>query len=72
MTYKLLHFDSDLSALKQAFGPSNEFIMSLKNNKQHNIMCSGTSSSILQEEAQFLASCTYEKETQWGKQASNL
>ncbi|KAJ0092161.1 hypothetical protein Patl1_25190 [Pistacia atlantica] len=62
----------DLFGLKQAFGPSNELIMSLQHNKQHNIIDRGTSSSILQEEAQFLASCTYEKETLWGKQASNL
>ncbi|KAK2647221.1 hypothetical protein Ddye_022416 [Dipteronia dyeriana] len=62
----------DLLHLKQSFGTSNEFIVSLQLSNQHNIIDGRTLSKSLQQEAQFLASCTYEEDTPWGKQIGFL
>lgn len=64
-------FDSELHHLKESFGPSNELIISLQRSNQRKTIDNGTLSSTLQQEAQFLASYNYEKNTLWGKQASN-
>ncbi|KAK9288227.1 hypothetical protein L1049_016676 [Liquidambar formosana] len=59
----------DLIQLQQSFGSSNEFIKSLHQGYQQNVINKGDlSGSIFQKEAQFLASCGYEKNTGWGKQ----
>ncbi|KAF8401837.1 hypothetical protein HHK36_012783 [Tetracentron sinense] len=60
--------DIDLIQLKQCFGPSNEFIASLCQIHQCNTIGNEDSSNVLQE-TRLLASCTYEKHTQWGEQA---
>ncbi|KAG5560301.1 hypothetical protein RHGRI_003557 [Rhododendron griersonianum] len=61
--------DVDIMELKQYFGPSIEFIKSFGRHykpKDHQ----HSSSVILMKETQFLASCAYENETKWGKEAS--
>ncbi|KAF7149643.1 hypothetical protein RHSIM_Rhsim02G0034900 [Rhododendron simsii] len=61
--------DVDVMELKQYFGPSNEFIKSfgrLYKPKDHQ----HSSSVTLMKETQYLASCAYENETKWGKEAS--
>jgi plasmid maintenance system antidote protein VapI len=55
--------------LKQSFGHSNEFIMSIHKIYQYSAIKNTESSSKLQQEAPFLSSCTYEKNTLWGEQA---
>lgn len=55
--------------LKQYFGHSNEFIMSIHKIYQYSAIKNTESSCKLQQEAQFLSSCTYEKDTLWGEQA---
>ncbi|KAF8401838.1 hypothetical protein HHK36_012784 [Tetracentron sinense] len=60
--------DIDLIQLKQCFGPSNEFIASLRQIHRCNTIGNEDSSNVLQE-TRLLASCTYEKHTQWGEQA---
>ncbi|KAH9682159.1 cellulose synthase-like protein G2 [Citrus sinensis] len=59
----------ELHHLKESFGPSNELIISLQRSNQRKTINNGTLSSTLQQEAQFLASYNYEKNTLWGKQA---
>lgn len=68
---KVFVFDSELHHLKESFGPSNELIISLQRSNQRKTIDNGNLSSTLQQEAQFLASYNYEKNTLWGKQASN-
>ncbi|KAG5560297.1 hypothetical protein RHGRI_003556 [Rhododendron griersonianum] len=61
--------DVDVMELKQYFGPSNEFIKSFGRHykpKDHQHSASVT----LMKETQYLASCAYENETKWGKEAS--
>uniref|UniRef100_A0A6N2N3K5 Cellulose synthase-like protein G2 n=1 Tax=Salix viminalis TaxID=40686 RepID=A0A6N2N3K5_SALVM len=62
----------DVLHLKQSFGHSNEFIMSVHKIYQYGAIKNTESSSKLQQEAQFLASCTYEKNTLWGEQMGFL
>lgn len=58
---------------RNIFGLSNELIKSLKqqndmpNEIKHRELC-----SIPVQEAQFLASCTYEENTKWGQEASRI
>ncbi|KAH9764513.1 cellulose synthase-like protein G2 [Citrus sinensis] len=59
----------ELHHLKESFGPSNELIISLQRSNQRKTIDNGNLSSTLQQEAQFLASYNYEKNTLWGKQA---
>ena len=69
---KVFVFDSELHHLKESFGPSNELIISLHRSNQHKTIDNGILSSTLQQEAEFLASYNYEKNSVWRKQASNL
>ncbi|KAK9179804.1 hypothetical protein WN943_029009 [Citrus x changshan-huyou] len=62
----------ELHHLKESFGPSNELIISLQRSNQRKTINNGTLSSTLQQEAQFLASYNYEKNTLWGKQIGYL
>ncbi|OMO95548.1 Cellulose synthase [Corchorus olitorius] len=56
----------DLMELKRSFGPSNEFIKTLRQDYKPSFITDGKSSSILLEEAKILASCSYEDQTTWG------
>ncbi|XP_021749406.1 cellulose synthase-like protein E1 [Chenopodium quinoa] len=59
---------NDIKELKAIFGPSNEFLKSLgKNCKPNAIKEKKQISSVFLQEAQSLASCSYEESTQWGK-----
>ncbi|KAK6254816.1 hypothetical protein SCA6_016121 [Theobroma cacao] len=60
----------DLMALKRSFGPSNEFIKTLRQDYKPSFINDGESSSMLLEEAKVLASCSYENQTTWGTKAS--
>ncbi|XP_007035028.2 PREDICTED: cellulose synthase-like protein G2 isoform X1 [Theobroma cacao] len=64
--------DTDPIQLKQYLGPSNELVKSLHRSNHHNSVNNMDSPSRLLEETRNLASCTYEKETQWGKQVGFL
>lgn len=64
--------EKDVMRLKQSFGHSNEFIMSIHKIYQYCAMKNTESSSKLQQEAPFLSSCTYEKNTLWGEQMGFL
>ncbi|XP_061974381.1 cellulose synthase-like protein G1 isoform X2 [Populus nigra] len=64
--------EKDVMRLKQSFGHSNEFIMSIHKIYQYRAIKNTESSSKLQEEAKFLSSCTYEKNTLWGEQMGFL
>ncbi|GAY52603.1 hypothetical protein CUMW_143190, partial [Citrus unshiu] len=59
----------ELHHLNESFGPSNELIISLQRSNQHKTIDNGILSSTLQQEAKFLASYNYEKNTLWRKQA---
>ncbi|CAI9118265.1 OLC1v1019803C1 [Oldenlandia corymbosa var. corymbosa] len=62
--------DADLGELRKMFGPSPEFIRTaLRENSSNNHVRNGEklSTSLLQE-TQLLASCTFEKNSQWGKE----
>ncbi|KAF8392244.1 hypothetical protein HHK36_022586 [Tetracentron sinense] len=63
--------DIDVLKLRLYFGLSNEFIASLRQNYKY-IIDNGVPTDALLEEAVFLASCAYEKETIWGEQASPI
>ena len=60
----------DLGELKNSYGPSNEFIKSLRQDSRPNLNNDGEVSHILLEEAKILASSSYEDHTKWGKEAS--
>ncbi|OMO54788.1 Cellulose synthase [Corchorus capsularis] len=62
----------DLMALKRSFGPSNEFIKTLRRDFKPSFFNDGKSSSMLLEEAKFLASCSYQDQTTWGTEANLL
>ncbi|TYJ45246.1 hypothetical protein E1A91_A02G042200v1 [Gossypium mustelinum] len=65
--------DIDLRELKDSFGPSNEFINSLRQDyKKPNLNDNGEASNMLLEEAKVLASCSYEDHTKWGKEVGFL
>lgn len=64
--------EKDVMRLKQSFGHSNEFIMSIHKIYQYCAIKNTESSSKLQQEAPFLSSCTYEKNTLWGEQMGFL
>lgn len=55
--------------LKQYFGPSNGFIKSLGQSYPCKVIEDGSFSTRLQQETQFLASCSYEEHTKWGEEA---
>lgn len=62
----------DLRELKNSFGPSNEFIKSLRQDYKPNVNNDGEFSNMFLEEAKVLSSCSYEDNTAWGKEASIL
>ncbi|XP_042518421.1 cellulose synthase-like protein G2 [Macadamia integrifolia] len=66
--------DDDLFQLRSSFGNSNKLIASLNKSYHLNPINGGTisSSKELIQEAQLLASCSYEKDTQWGEQRGFL
>ncbi|XP_043697953.1 cellulose synthase-like protein E2 isoform X2 [Telopea speciosissima] len=60
--------DDDLLQLRSSFGNSNRFIASLHPNYHLNPINGAISSKeVVLQEAQLLASCSYEKDTQWGE-----
>ncbi|KAL3506070.1 hypothetical protein ACH5RR_031452 [Cinchona calisaya] len=61
--------DMDLIELKQSFGPSNEFIKSLKRSSYYNN--DGFVTTLFQE-TRFVGSSTYEKNTNWGNKIGFL
>ncbi|KAF9608915.1 hypothetical protein IFM89_012083 [Coptis chinensis] len=60
--------DAYLSRPYMYFGPSNVFVNSLKKENESLLNDDGDTSQAVLEEAQFLASCSYERNTQWGAQ----
>ncbi|KAL3828702.1 hypothetical protein ACJIZ3_017504 [Penstemon smallii] len=64
-----IQIDVDLNKLEKFFGLSNEFIKSIYNiiNKP-NLLRDGKVSDELQEEIEFVASSTYDNQTEWGKE----
>ncbi|KAL7251517.1 hypothetical protein ACSBR1_013368 [Camellia fascicularis] len=60
--------DVDIMKRKQYFGSSNDFIKSL--GQQYKPNHSDFSNAMLFKETQILASCAYENQTKWGKEAS--
>ncbi|XP_059291169.1 cellulose synthase-like protein G2 isoform X1 [Lycium ferocissimum] len=56
------HNDMDLSEMKKCFGPSNEFLNTLKSTNHKEFADNKI------QEAKILASCTYEQDSQWGEQ----
>ena len=57
--------------LRQCFGPSNEFIKSLRQiNKPDRMFVQRNNAQ--PNETQLLASCAYEDGTKWGKEASTI
>ncbi|XP_016647665.1 PREDICTED: cellulose synthase-like protein G2 isoform X2 [Prunus mume] len=61
-----IHEDGDPMKLRQSFGPSNEFIKSLHQNKKPDILIHRKNA--LLNEAQLLASCAFENGTEWGEE----
>ena len=76
MTGTIFHINSadiDILKLRESFGPSNEFIRSLGQNYKPSVSKDGNSLSTIQlQETQLLASCSYENQTKWGKEASRI
>ncbi|KAF5950721.1 hypothetical protein HYC85_012714 [Camellia sinensis] len=64
----LMKEDVDIIKLKESFGSSNDFIKSLGRHYKPNH--SDVWSKMLVKETQILASCAYENQTKWGKEAS--
>ncbi|KAA8527737.1 hypothetical protein F0562_035394 [Nyssa sinensis] len=64
--------DIDIKELKQTFGSSNEFVKSVNPKYRPDIINGEECSKVFQQEAQFLASCTYEKHTKWGEEVGFL
>ncbi|KAH9764521.1 cellulose synthase-like protein G3 [Citrus sinensis] len=58
----------DLTELKNSFGPSSEFLKSLRRNSKPSTYDNDSSSTLLQE-SKFLASCAYESNSKWGEKA---
>ncbi|CAI0559210.1 unnamed protein product [Linum tenue] len=58
----------DIPQLKQCFGDSNDFISFVKQSNRHNLFHGAEVPIDLLEEAHFLAQCSYERETSWGKE----
>ena len=65
--------DVDLVQLKQSFGPSNEFLRSLKrtSHSDNKVIDDQDSVTALLQEPRFVGFPTYETNTAWGKEASN-
>ncbi|KAK4405844.1 Cellulose synthase-like protein G1 [Sesamum angolense] len=65
--------DVDLIKLQKCFGPSNEFIKSISLYYKRNYQIEHKfRENEVQKELQLLASCTYDNDSEWGKEASGL
>ena len=64
--------DEFLLEPEKNFGQSKKFIDSLEGNDKESINGKEISSDAILDEAKKLASCTYEENTEWGKEASIL
>ncbi|GMI95928.1 cellulose synthase like G2, ARABIDOPSIS THALIANA CELLULOSE SYNTHASE LIKE G2 [Hibiscus trionum] len=62
----------DLVTLRRWFGPSNDFIKTLVEDHTPNSITDEESSRMLLEEANVLASCSYENQTAWGSEVGFL
>lgn len=63
----------ELKEFKHNFGISNEFIKSLRRNYNPTLTDDhGNFTGALLEEAKLVASCAYEVDTKWGKEASSF
>ncbi|XP_024019956.1 cellulose synthase-like protein G2 isoform X2 [Morus notabilis] len=65
----------DPTNLRQAFGPSNEFVKTLlqgENYKPNMMTTGGDKTTLLLEEMKLLASCSYEIGTKWGQEVGFL
>ncbi|KAG8370357.1 hypothetical protein BUALT_Bualt14G0108500 [Buddleja alternifolia] len=60
----------DINQLKKSFGPSNEFIKTINKSYRPQLPEDRKCSGELQKEIQLLASCTHDKDTEWGHEAS--
>ncbi|KAH9625483.1 hypothetical protein KSS87_018342 [Heliosperma pusillum] len=60
---------NDMKELKSFLGSSNEFIKSVSQINKLDSLNGREISSVSLQEAHFLASCTYERDTKWGKKA---
>ncbi|MBA0559069.1 hypothetical protein Golob_016049 [Gossypium lobatum] len=61
----------DYMALKRLFGPSNDFIKTLVEDYKPCFIKDGESSRMSLENANILASCSYESQTVWGSKAKD-
>jgi len=66
----MINAGNNLTELKDCFGSSNEFVKSLGQIYKPKAIANIELSSVLLQEATFLASCTYEEGTKWGEQVS--
>lgn len=57
---------------EKSFGLSSKFIASLKGSNEEAVNGKKISLDAVREEANALASCDYEENTKWGKEASNI
>lgn len=64
--------DEFLLERQKNFGLSSKFINSLEGKNEESINTDGISSDGILEEARILASCAFEENTKWGKEASIL
>ncbi|KAB2067602.1 hypothetical protein ES319_A09G238800v1 [Gossypium barbadense] len=62
----------DYMALKRLFGPSNDFIKTLVEDYKPRFIKDGESSRMSLENANILASCSYENQTVWGSKVGFL
>lgn len=62
--------DIDLNHLKNSFGASNELIKSISKNYKPKLSKDKKITGALEKEVQLLASCTYDNQSEWGKEAS--
>ncbi|MFX9845281.1 hypothetical protein ABTP16_05170, partial [Acinetobacter baumannii] len=65
-----IRIDTDLGKLKKSFGPSIEFIKSIYKMNTPNLSTDGKIPDALRKEMDLVASCTYDDETEWGKEVS--
>lgn len=63
----------DITKLRDSFGPSYQFTSSLtRSSHRYTINGNTDMENSLLKETKFVASCAYEKDTQWGKDVSNI
>ncbi|KAG8370356.1 hypothetical protein BUALT_Bualt14G0108400 [Buddleja alternifolia] len=69
---KFITSDVDLNQLRKSFGPSNELIKSIYKNYKPELLTDGKLSGALRKEVQLLASCDYDNQSEWGKEARKI